>query len=315
MLGEPSMNEKLCRLKRWVAKGKGLRKKTPTTIRTQGAAVDWGASQRVLYTPPTQEASDQHACKRSGAGLQAEHPNSPSPPGSMSESVRCVNEKLAMLAGEMENLEYGTAWGQLCSALRGGGGGGEKYFDVCREGLELRRLLVVFDMKGSGEKSSSHSKPPPTSTKQDITLLWWFTTQNTQQTHSCALQVSKHRSGPQLAELLPCPRGHLKQYLMSSAKSLRDLQCALFSFFKTRLPSKIPSSSVELSEFMHLPRQGEPDDGAGLPRSGPRASAPQCPSSLVGVSWKAKQKPISKRQLPEPTGVCRHRPQCIWLTG
>lgn len=145
-----------------LVEGQGPRKHTVTVVR---------ASQRVLYTPPTQEASDQHTCKRSGAGLQAEHPNSPSPPGSMSESVRCVNEKLAMLAGEMENLEYGTAWGQLCSALRGGGGGGEKYFDVCREGLELRRLLVVFDMKGSGEKSSSHSKPPPTSTKQDITLL------------------------------------------------------------------------------------------------------------------------------------------------
>lgn len=34
-----------------------------------------------------------------------------------------------MLAGEMENLEYGDAWGQLGSTLRGGGGG-EKYFDV-----------------------------------------------------------------------------------------------------------------------------------------------------------------------------------------
>lgn len=67
-----------------------------------------------------------------------------------------------MLAGEMENLEYGAAWGQLCSALRGGGGG-EKYFEVCRDGLELRRLLVVFDIKGSEEKSSSHSKPPPSS--------------------------------------------------------------------------------------------------------------------------------------------------------
>lgn len=53
-------------------------------------------------------------------------------------------------------------WGQLCSVLRTGGGG-EKYFDVCREGLELSRLLVVFDIKGSGEKSSSHSKPPPSS--------------------------------------------------------------------------------------------------------------------------------------------------------
>lgn len=47
----------------------------------------------------------------------------------MSESVKCVREKLAMLAGEMEKREQGAAWGQLCSTLRGGGGG-EKYFEV-----------------------------------------------------------------------------------------------------------------------------------------------------------------------------------------
>lgn len=51
-----------------------------------------------------------------------------SPPCSMSESVRCVREKLAMLAGEMENLEQGDTCGQLCSVLRAGGGG-EKYLD------------------------------------------------------------------------------------------------------------------------------------------------------------------------------------------
>lgn len=45
----------------------------------------------------------------------------------MSESVRCVSEKLAMLAGVMENLEQAAACGQLGSALRGGGG--EKYLE------------------------------------------------------------------------------------------------------------------------------------------------------------------------------------------
>ena len=50
-----------------------------------------------------------------------------SPPCSMSESVRCVSEKLAMLAGVMENLEQAAACGQLGSALRGGGG--EKYLE------------------------------------------------------------------------------------------------------------------------------------------------------------------------------------------
>lgn len=80
----------------------------------------------------------------------------------MSESVRCVREKLAMSAGEMEKREQGAGGGQLCSVLRAGGGG-EKYLDVCREGFEARRLLGVLDRKGSGEKSSSHSKPPPSS--------------------------------------------------------------------------------------------------------------------------------------------------------
>jgi hypothetical protein len=47
----------------------------------------------------------------------------------MSESVRCVREKLAMLAGEMENREQGDTCGQLCSALLAGGGG-EKYLEV-----------------------------------------------------------------------------------------------------------------------------------------------------------------------------------------
>lgn len=80
----------------------------------------------------------------------------------MSESVRCVSEKLAMLAGEMENLEQGAGGGQLGSGLRAGGGG-EKYLD-CRVACEARRLLVVLAMNGSGEKSSSHSKPPPANT-------------------------------------------------------------------------------------------------------------------------------------------------------
>lgn len=52
-----------------------------------------------------------------------------SPPCSMSESVRCVREKLAMLAGEMENREQGDTCGQLCSELLAGGGG-EKYLEV-----------------------------------------------------------------------------------------------------------------------------------------------------------------------------------------
>lgn len=37
--------------------------------------------------------------------LQSFSPSSPLPPCSMSESVRCVREKLAMLAGEMEKRE------------------------------------------------------------------------------------------------------------------------------------------------------------------------------------------------------------------
>jgi hypothetical protein len=47
----------------------------------------------------------------------------------MSESVRCVREKLAMLAGEMEKREQGDACAQLCSVLRVGGGG-EKYLEA-----------------------------------------------------------------------------------------------------------------------------------------------------------------------------------------
>lgn len=81
-----------------------------------------------------------------------------SPPCSMSESVRCVREKLAMSAGEIENLEQGAGCGQLGSALRGGGG--EKYLEAWSTGREPSSSLVR-GRNESAEKSSSHSKPPP----------------------------------------------------------------------------------------------------------------------------------------------------------
>lgn len=75
-----------------------------------------------------------------------------------------------MFAGEMENLEYGDGCDQFCSSVREGGGG-EKYFDDWRGGLELIRLLAAFNRKdGSGEeKSSSHSNPPPLEEKKKNT--------------------------------------------------------------------------------------------------------------------------------------------------
>lgn len=149
-------------------------------------------SELSITYPPGKQQVNTHS--RTGGRVSQDSPqaSTPSPPGSMSESVRCVREKLAMLAGEMENREYGAVWGQLCSALRGGGGG-EKYLEVCRDGLELRRLLVVFDIKGSGEKSSSHSKPPPTGHNETWLSCDRLMTKNRANT-PVRPQVSKHRS-------------------------------------------------------------------------------------------------------------------------
>lgn len=54
-----------------------------------------------LTLPPGKPQVNTH----SGMGRSPGRPGRPSPPGSMSESVRCVREKLAMLAGEMEKRE------------------------------------------------------------------------------------------------------------------------------------------------------------------------------------------------------------------
>ena len=84
-----------------------------------------------------------------------------SPPCSISESVRWVREKLAMLAGEMEKREYvEEGLVQLCSEERFVGGG-EKYLEAAVALLAELSLPALERKDGSAEKSSSHSNAPP----------------------------------------------------------------------------------------------------------------------------------------------------------
>lgn len=83
------------------------------------------------------------------------------PPCSMSESVRWVREKLAMLAGEMEKREYvEEGLVQLCSEERVAGGG-EMYLEAAAVLLAELSLLALERKVDSAEKSSSHSNAPP----------------------------------------------------------------------------------------------------------------------------------------------------------